>query len=48
MISESSFREEMPVFADTAQYPSFQFIFYLNLGKKLLREERWGIRLIMV
>ncbi|MFX5634305.1 DUF4054 domain-containing protein, partial [Acinetobacter baumannii] len=25
MISESSFREEMPAFADTTQYPSFQF-----------------------
>lgn len=42
MINESSFREEMPAFADTTQYPSFQFNFYLNLGKKLLREERWG------
>ncbi len=42
MISESSFREEMPAFADITQYPSFQFNFYLNLGKKLLREERWG------
>lgn len=41
MISESSFREQMPVFADAAQYPSFQFNFYLNLGKKLLNEERW-------
>ncbi|ARG16064.1 DUF4054 domain-containing protein [Acinetobacter nosocomialis] len=41
MIDEQSFRETMPAFADTAQYPSFQFNFYLNLGKKLLREERW-------
>lgn len=41
MISESSFREEMPAFADTTQYPTVQFNFYLNLGKKLLREERW-------
>lgn len=42
MISESSFREEMPAFADTTQYPTFHFNFYLNLGKKLLRVERWG------
>ncbi|MDX7880457.1 DUF4054 domain-containing protein [Acinetobacter nosocomialis] len=41
MISESSFREEMPALADTTLYPSFQFNFYLNLGKKLLREDRW-------
>ncbi|EFF82115.1 DUF4054 domain-containing protein [Acinetobacter haemolyticus] len=41
MIDEQSFREEMPVFADSAQYPTFQFNFYLNLGKKLLNEDRW-------
>ncbi|WP_291348097.1 MULTISPECIES: DUF4054 domain-containing protein [unclassified Acinetobacter] len=41
MISESSFREQMPFFADAAQYPSFQFNFYLNLGKKLLNVDRW-------
>lgn len=41
MIDEQSFRETMPAFADTTQYPTFQFNFYLNLGKKLLREERW-------
>lgn len=41
MIDEQSFRETMPVFADPAQYPTFQFNFYLNLGKKLLNEDRW-------
>lgn len=41
MISESSFREQMPFFADATQYPSFQFNFYLNLGKKLLNVDRW-------
>lgn len=41
MIDEQSFREKMPVFADDAQYPTFQFNFYLNLGKKLLNEDRW-------
>lgn len=41
MIDEQSFRETMPVFADAAQYPTFQFNFYLNLGKKLLNEDRW-------
>ena len=41
MISESSFREEMPTFADSVKYPTFQFNFYLNLGKKLLNEDRW-------
>ena len=41
MIDEQSFRETMPAFADAAQYPTFQFNFYLNLGKKLLNEDRW-------
>lgn len=41
MIDEQSFRETMPVFADLVQYPTFQFNFYLNLGKKLLNEDRW-------
>lgn len=42
MLNESSFRESMPMFADELSYPSFQFNFYLNLGKKLLPESRWG------
>lgn len=42
MIDESSFRESMPAFADAVSYPTFQFTFYLNLGKKLLPESRWG------
>lgn len=42
MITESSFRETMPMFADVVEYPSFQFNFYLNLGKKLLPVSRWG------
>lgn len=42
MITESSFREAMPMFADVVDYPSFQFNFYLNLGKKLLSVSRWG------
>lgn len=42
MITESSFRESMPMFADGMEYPSFQFNFYLTLGTKLLPESRWG------
>lgn len=42
MITESSFREDMPMFADANDYPSSQFNFYLKLGKKLLPESRWG------
>ncbi len=41
MLDESSFRESMPMFADTAAYPQFQFNFYLKLGVKLLNERRW-------
>ena len=41
MITESSFRESMPMLADTNSYPAFQFNFYLNLGTKLLPEQRW-------
>lgn len=41
MISESSFRETMPMFADAAVYPQHQFNFYLKLGLKLLNERRW-------
>ncbi|KAF1025809.1 MAG: hypothetical protein GAK29_01671 [Acinetobacter bereziniae] len=42
MITELSFREAMPMFADAVDYPPFQFEFYLKLGKKLLPESRWG------
>ena len=42
MLNESSFRESMPMFADTNLYPTAQFNFYLNMGKKLLPESRWG------
>lgn len=41
MLSESFFRESMPMFADISLYPSAQFNFYLNMGKKLLPESRW-------
>lgn len=41
MIDESSFRLNMPMFADTVAYPQFQFEFYLKLGMKLLNERRW-------
>lgn len=41
MLDESSFRESMPMFADTDLYPTAQFNFYLNMGKKLLPESRW-------
>lgn len=41
MLDESSFRESMPMFADTDLYPTAQFNFYLNMGKKLLLESRW-------
>lgn len=41
MITESTFRENMPMFADANSYPAFQFNFYLTLGTKLLPEQRW-------
>ena len=41
MLTEVEFRENMPMFADVAAYPSFQFKFYLKLGLKLLPERRW-------
>lgn len=41
MLTESSFRESMPMFADVNAYPSSQFNFYLNYGVKLLPEKRW-------
>lgn len=41
MLDELSFRESMPMFADVSLYPSAQFNFYLNMGKKLLPESRW-------
>lgn len=41
MIDESSFRLNMPMFSSVADYPSFQFNFYLKLGLKLLNERRW-------
>lgn len=41
MLDESTFRQTMPVFADESVFPSFQFNFYLKLGKKLLPECRW-------
>lgn len=41
MLDEPSFRESMPMFADTTAYPQFQFDFYLKLGLKLLNERRW-------
>lgn len=41
MLNEATFRQTMPVFADVDLYPSAQFNFYLNLGKKLLPECRW-------
>lgn len=41
MLSESSFRESMPMFTDTAIYPQSQFNFYLKLGLKLLNKQRW-------
>ena len=41
MLDEPSFRESMPMFADTTVYPQFQFNFYLKLGLKLLSERRW-------
>ena len=41
MLSESFFRESMPMFADVSLYPSAQFNFYLNMGEKLLPESRW-------
>lgn len=41
MLTESSFRENMPMFADIKAYPSSQFNLYLKLGVKLLPERRW-------
>lgn len=41
MIDESSFRLNMPMFANVDDYPSTQFEYYLRLGVKLLPERRW-------
>lgn len=41
MLDESTFRQNMPMFADADQFPSAQFNFYLKLGVKLLSESRW-------
>lgn len=41
MLNESTFRQNMPMFADADQFPSAQFNFYLKLGVKLLPESRW-------
>ena len=41
MLDESTFRQNMPMFADVDQFPSTQFNFYLKLGIKLLPESRW-------
>ena len=41
MLTESSFREAMPMFADVQKYPSAQFNYYLKLALKLLPESRW-------
>ncbi len=41
MLDESTFRQNMPMFADVEQLPSAQFNFYLKLGVKLLPESRW-------
>lgn len=41
MIDESSFRLNMPMFANVDDYPSAQFEYYLRLGVKLLPERRW-------
>lgn len=41
MLDESTFRQNMPMFADVDLYPSAQFNFYLKLGVKLLPESRW-------
>ena len=42
MLDETTFRQNMPVFANPDEYPSFEFNFYLNFGKKMLRECVWG------
>ena len=41
MLTESSFREAMPMFTDVQKYPSAQFNYYLKLAVKLLPESRW-------
>ncbi|RZG63911.1 DUF4054 domain-containing protein [Acinetobacter bouvetii] len=41
MLSESYFRESMPMFSSESDYPAFQFNFYLKLGLRLLNDRRW-------
>jgi hypothetical protein len=37
----STFRQDFPEFANTTDYPDAQVTFWLGVGGKLLRAERW-------
>lgn len=41
MLDEPTFRQSLPEFASTADYPSFHIQLYLRLGKTMLPECRW-------
>lgn len=41
MLDETIFRQSLPEFASTTDYPSFHIQMYLRLGKKMLPESRW-------
>lgn len=42
MLTETFFRESMPMFADEQKFPSAQFNFYLKIAVRLLPASRWG------
>lgn len=42
MLTESDFRQSLPEFTSTIDYPSAQVQFYLTLGIKMLPADRWG------
>ncbi len=41
MMNELSFRQILPIFSNSTDYPTTQFNFYFELGHKLLPKSRW-------
>lgn len=41
MLDETTFRQSLPEFASTDDYPSFNVQMYLRIGRKMLPESRW-------
>lgn len=41
MLDEPTFRQSLPEFASTDDYPSFNVQMYLRIGRKMLPESRW-------